>query len=559
MGPTAAVARILLLAVCTVAVVRAVHVGADNQHVATYSNIERRDYVGPQACARCHRKRYAQWQTSSHRSMNRLVTPTSSVMGDFSDAVVDYGGGRVLFTQSARGRFMTLENAAGIRRQYRVTRTIGWRYLQEYVGILVSGPEPEGHRAYSVEIRLPFGYWRRRRAWVHRQYFDSWHPEEYSDGELAIDPYAPDYQPWAARCAWCHNTYPHELRLRRSIPAPVGHGREQYFLFASRTEPIAGNVIPLNELVTVGISCESCHLGGREHAVNDKAIQFVPTSPRIEKRSDAPDLHGGRKNHVLINSACAQCHSTPTPRYVGGAAVRNSSEALDMARGGCATKIKCTDCHDPHERGAPSGSPDQPAHLSACVACHVGLVSEDAQLHHSGHTSDTASCLDCHMPRIVQGIDRYVRSHRISSPSRDALAQAAPNACNLCHLDRSIRWTMKQLGDRWAWDAGIPAHWTSAYQGSLDTPVGRVWLRSRPNLRLVAAHAYARSRLGSTILPELIRLLDDPVAHDRVWMLFAIEDIVSRSLSVREYDPMAPPETRARQAAKLQIGLRAVQ
>ena len=54
------------------------------------------------------------------------------------------------------------------------------------------------------------------------------------------------------------------------------------------------------------------------------------------------------------------------------------------------------------------------------------------------------------MPRIVQGISAFVRTHRISSPADPAmLGDRGVNACNLCHLDRSVAWTIVELADGW--------------------------------------------------------------------------------------------------------------
>ena len=36
-----------------------------------------------------------------------------------------------------------------------------------------------------------------------------------------------------------------------------------------------GTAISPDDLVVLGISCESCHFGGREHAQNGKPIRFV--------------------------------------------------------------------------------------------------------------------------------------------------------------------------------------------------------------------------------------------------------------------------------------------
>lgn len=69
-------------------------------------------------------------------------------------------------------------------------------------------------------------------------------------------------------------------------------------------------------------------------------------------------------------------------------------------------------------------------------------------------------------------------------------------------------------------------------------------------MRLVAAAAYAR--VGDRrALPALIEVLDDPLANPRMWVLFAIEQLIGRRLDRTEYDPLAPPATRRRQLGRL--------
>jgi hypothetical protein len=152
----------------------------------------------------------------------------------------------------------------------------------------------------------------------------------------------------------------------------------------------------------------------------------------------------------------------------------------------------------------------------------------------------------------VMGIDHMVRTHRISSPTDpEVLGEAGPNACNLCHLDRSITWTADELAR--GWDVHLPiAEWTKSYTEGLDAPVGEVWLASaQPAFRLLAAHAYARSPLGKGQLPRLYLGLADPLAYMRVWTQFAVEDLLGRTLTLSEYDARAEPRIRTRQIAAL--------
>src|SRR5207249_7937957 len=47
------------------------------------------------------------------------------------------------------------------------------------------------------------------------------------------------------------------------------------------------------------------------------------------------------------------------------------------------------------------------------------------------------------------GLLRALRSHQISSPTAAATVQTGrPNACNMCHLDKTLAWTAEYL-EKW--------------------------------------------------------------------------------------------------------------
>jgi hypothetical protein len=464
------------------------------------SNIARADYVGPNVCGECHAEQYAAWSQSLHRVMNARVSDPGAVIGDFH-TTVKYGGGEARFSREGSDYVMTLARG-GTSVRYRVTRTIGRRGLQEYVGI------EDGH---AEEVRLPFGWWPRRAAWFPQPYFDPW-----LGAETNFDAYAPVREPWAERCPWCHSTYPFEQRIERaSGPKGLGYGLEQMFAAAPGSDRLH-----VDQQVTTGISCESCHLGGRAHTAGG-GIHFVPQG--AQRRDHAPKLPGTftdeRRSADVVNTVCAQCHSGPSPRLSDGTSLRNSSEALDLAASAC-TGAKCTDCHDPHRADSRA---DEQRSVAACTHCHPAF----ADATHAGAGHDKTNCLDCHMPKLVMGIDHYVRTHRIQLPvTRARVAEGAPNACNLCHLDQSIGWTLDAL------------HMPAPPDADTDTPAGELYLAStHGSFRLIAAHAYARSPLGKAALRALERGLADPLAYVRTWTQFAIEDINKAQVKLRSVQP----------------------
>ncbi len=465
-------------------------------------NITRADYIGPDACGECHAAQHAMWKASLHRVMNAKADEPGAVIAPVTGAAIPYKGGELRMSRDLTGLSLTATRG-GASVRYRVTRTIGKGHLQEYVAI------EEGH---DIEVRLPIGYWPRAGGWSMQPDFDPWL------GEASFDPFAPVREPWAERCPWCHSTYPFAQRIARaSGPRAVGHGLEQYYI--GEVGPGPTDMLDVGAQVTTGISCESCHLGGRAHA-QGAPIQFLPrgATARPEAPSMPATFAAQRVDATVVNTVCAQCHSGPSPRLPDGTALRNSSEALDLAASTC-TGIKCTDCHDPH---AADAMPDEKRAVATCIKCHATQAAPQ----HAGQGHAATNCLECHMPRVVMGIDRYVRTHRISSPTDPRIiASAGPNACNLCHLDRPISWTLDEL--RAGWDVRLsPAQ--EAY-GNDEASVGDVWLASAsPAVRLIAAHAYARSPLGTYALTDIRKGLTDKLPYVRMWTRFAVEAITEK-------------------------------
>jgi hypothetical protein len=122
------------------------------------------------------------------------------------------------------------------------------------------------------------------------------------------------------------------------------------------------------------------------------------------------------------------------------------------------------------------------------------------------------------------GIDHVVRTHRISSPTNPAIvASGGINACNLCHVDRSLQWTLDELRSRYE----VDLHATTS--GDPDQPMGERWLASKePALRLLAADALAHSSIAKLALPSLKKQLHDPRPHIRVWTQFAVDAVQLR-------------------------------
>jgi hypothetical protein len=116
--------------------------------------------------------------------------------------------------------------------------------------------------------------------------------------------------------------------------------------------------------------------------------------------------------------------------------------------------MTCFSCHTMHKtaddaRPTTEWADDQLAPRAigngACAPCH--RVADGHSHHRAGSTG--SACDNCHMPHTTYGLLKTIRSHQISSPSVQAtVATGRPNACNLCHLDKTLGWTAGYL-EQW--------------------------------------------------------------------------------------------------------------
>jgi hypothetical protein len=154
------------------------------------------------------------------------------------------------------------------------------------------------------------------------------------------------------------------------------------------------------------------------------------------------------------------------------------------------------------------------------------------------------------MPYTTYGLLRALRSHTISSPTvAESVQFGRPNACNSCHLDKTLAWTSEYL-ERWYGTSPVTLN-----EEERTVAASLLWLlRGDAGQRALAAWsmgwAPAQAASGTDwVAVPLAMLLNDP--YD------AVRFIASRSLrSVPAfagfpYDFLAPPAERT--AATLRV------
>jgi len=128
-----------------------------------------------------------------------------------------------------------------------------------------------------------------------------------------------------------------------------------------------------------------------------------------------------------------------------------------------------------------------------------------------------------------------------------------PNACNLCHTDRPIDWTLRHL-DEWYGkkysDVALESHYPQR-----KTPVAIGWLKSDSEaVRLVAADALMRKG-DRWAIPELLNALDDPYLLNRQFAQKGLDDMLKIRVEDHGYRFFMTPEERRGPLGKLKAEL----
>jgi predicted CXXCH cytochrome family protein len=219
------------------------------------------------------------------------------------------------------------------------------------------------------------------------------------------------------------------------------------------------------------VGCEKCHGPGAAHA---------------RRPSQSNIINPARLDTIQATNVCIQCHSQGQPlnnpisgkyydwpvgfqvgmdlknhwkleehklgeqsftHFADGTAHKNRMQGNDFVQSVMYTHgVSCYSCHDVH---GTENDADllKPANVM-CLECHgprspngPRAPTIEAHTHHAAGSAGS-ECVNCHMPKIEQTIaDVNVRSHtfRFIWP-RETDSLKIPNACNVCHKDKSSKW-----------------------------------------------------------------------------------------------------------------------
>jgi len=467
---------------------RAPHV---REEQVAYRPVEVREdgYVSSDTCRACHPAQYASWHGSFHRSMTQLPT-AETVRASFDGVRVTEVPGNPIALERRGDEFWAEfgdPDWRGEGARPRITRQIvmvtGSHYQQVY-----------WYRTDRTRVvgQLPATYLVKEGRWIPRDSALMHPPVEKPGSETGR---------WNAICVNCHAT-----NGKRKFEAPpdvetagastitadtrVGefgiaceachgpaarHASEnrnpvrRYWQYLTATADRSAIVQPAR--LSPALSSQVC---GQCHGVWEF---FDVDAERAANSTGLPYRPGDelRKTRVVVqpttnaNSPTVRAILDVYPGYLGdsfwsdGMIRVSGREYNGMIDSPCfrnatepAHTMTCFSCHTMHKTEADSRPIAEWADThqvapgmegnAACLQCHAALGTNlpEHTKHQVGSTG--SECYNCHMPYTTYGLLRALRSHQISSPDvASSVSTGRPNACNTCHLDKTLAWTADRL------------------------------------------------------------------------------------------------------------------
>lgn len=430
-------------------------------------------YLGAAACAKCHAEISRQWEHSLH---GRMMQPAgrNSVEGDFAQSRIVLHGSTYQLRQRNGDYFITESDLTGKPQEHRVEYTVGSRRVQHYLSTL-----PDGRI-----IVLPPSWDNVDKKWIHD--IDVGNPEE--------DPGAP-IQTWNKTCYSCHVS-----REKKNFDI-------QLLRYATTWQDF-------------GVNCERCHGPGKEHvaAVSAKVTNWQRIAAADKTGIAESIVNPGQMDPERSTMICAQCHSfrdiyvddfkagasyydfflpvmeyrlpnSDDPAYWPDGRPRwLSNEAIALWQSQCFLKggATCVTCHSrAHDVEVGDNPQFRRENDKRCLGCHNRIGAHLAAHTHHAQNSAGSSCVECHMPPTVVGIEASFHDHSMSIPvPENTVGHGIPNACNLCHKDKDAAWAILRMN---------------------------AWYGSQSRQKLVdRADAFAGARKGdASVIPALLRILSD--------------------------------------------------
>lgn len=528
------------------------------------------DFVSSNSCQSCHPQEHHSWSHSYHKSMTQLATP-ETVIGNFNDVEIELDGQIIKLFRDGDQFLAELDfpgwtdDAAPPRVVVKITMLTGSHHMQAYW--FPSTKE----RMMGI---LPVIYLAGEERWIPRR-AAFLKPPNYGK--------EPAFGRWNDTCLKCHTTgaiadLPNMAETRVvefGIACEECHGQgkkhiEKYrnplaryskHLASNESNNLKSELVAHPDKLTHKRSSQVC---GQCHSVKSfySDEDWEEWTQKGFVYEPGQDLH---QTEVILSSAARKIPEVKellakTPGILAktfwkdGMIRVSGREYNGLLETACHQKgeMSCTSCHQMHtgkddNRDLKEWADDQlklgMRSNDACIHCHSEFNNEDAIAKHTHHSvgSSGSDCQNCHMPHTTYGLLKAIRSHQISSPSvLESLETGRPNACNQCHLDKTLMWTADNL-QKW-FGHEIPEMETD----QAEVAASILWtLKGDAGQRALMAWSFnwepaAKVSGTSWMEPYVAQLLDDP--YD------AVRLITGRSKIAKEiapdYDFLSPPKAR---------------
>ncbi len=557
-------------------------------------------FISSDSCQSCHQREYETWHDSYHRKMTQLASP-ESVLGEF----VDENGEGVQLELDGKTFDLGIEDGTHYVELDAPRPGPGGKYERVRRPILVTTGShhvqlywyPTGE-ARNLGL-LPYVWLLSEQRWIPRRSIFILPPNvaKATDPEAVAASYDatiqketeewPDSKRWNHTCIHCHTTNGQpmfedlETRVAEfGIACESCHGpsethvnknhdpvkRYQQHLTDSGDE----DVVDPSKLSRERGSqvCGVCH--GITYPKGDRVFDDLSVGRTYRPGDDLEEtrriVQATRGPESLAGLPEADPGVLEQQFWADGMVRVKGREYNGLIETPCYQRgeMTCFSCHTMHQDDADPRErkewADDQLHSEmrenvACTQCHGEFEQPEVLAAHTQHIPESSgsNCYNCHMSYTTYGLLKAIRSHQIISPSvQESLETGRPNACNQCHLDKTLAWSAEHLEAGW----GIEQpEFTDQEQG---VPASLLWLLSGDAAQrgLIAwSMGWDAAREASDprwMSPFLIQLLRDPYDAVRLDIYKSLRK--QPGFEDFEYDFIASPEERteaARRAMKI--------
>ncbi len=384
------------------------------------------EYSGSESCIQCHEKFYKLWSPSHHGKAMQPINAAFIAEENVPPSDEFSLEGKLYRVDYKDTSMVMFEKKDDVVKEYDVVWALGGKNVFYFLTPLEKGKLQTIPLAYDVDKKV----WYNNPESAVRHF-----PEGTPDEAL---PWKDRMYTFNTSCYGCHVS---QLTTNFNLTA------DSYE--TTWKEP--------------GINCETCHGPSSEH------VRIFKNLKEGEEPEDIGLIVTKKFTPAQHNASCAPCHAKMQPVtasympgdryfdnydlttfenpdfYPDGRDLGENYTYTGWMMNPCKAEsdLHCVTCHTSSGRNRFKDNPND-----ACVKCHAVNVENVAE--HSGHKagSEGAICVNCHMPKTEFG--RMVRSdHSFRPPMPEATIRFdSPNACNLCHKDKSAEWANKIVKQR---------------------------------------------------------------------------------------------------------------